>query len=213
MSDFEGELMYDDEGQPIGYVAEAPDGVMILHDGQGQIVAAATPDGAPVDPGDYEFGEPDEQGDASPSYDEHPDYQAVAPEIDWNELGHQLNDAQRVLGRQMTRAEQAAASANLERQANRGEEINLADALNVAYETGQAEHLDMGTSQGKTAYIVDRLEGEEAAANALGTSANAPDPERVEYDPGTTDGKVASIMAKLDGIEAVPVTPDSGEAA
>jgi hypothetical protein len=211
MSDFEGELMYDDEGQPIGYVAQAPDGNLILHDGEGVIVAAATPDGEPVDPDAYEFGEPDEPEQSEPAAD--PDYQAIAPEIDWSELGHQLNDAQRVLGRQMTRAEQVAAAANLERQANRGEEINLADALRDAYTTGAAERLDLGTTHGKTSYIVDRLEGEEAAANALGTSANAPDPERVEYDPGTRDGKVAMVMAGLDGVPAVPVTPDSGEAA
>lgn len=185
-------VLHNADGVPLGFLTEADDGSLILHDGRGTVLSAVGADGGAVDAEDYSV---EAQGDEPGATFEEPAYEeAEHPDVNWDELGHQLEDVTRVLGRQLTSAEQQGIAAGLERQAQQGQPVSVPEALDLAYVTGTAESPDMDTNGGRIDYMVDRLA-------QLG-AANAETPAGVEFDPDTHEGRSGYMAARLNGADA-----------
>lgn len=205
------EPFYDDDGELVGYLHLADDNALVLSDLDGTILSAITPDGQPLDHTEYGYGD-DPRGDYVPQEPEQEAIQFEIPQpepdpIPWTELGHQKDDLEKQLGRGLTTTESAAITRNVLRQLDNGAHVNVHDALEHAWSTGDAPIVDLSTHDGKVTYVMDQLQRQHDERDGL-EIGDPPARQADYYDMSTTEGKTQYLQDRASGALSAEEAPE-----
>lgn len=190
------------EGTPIGQVHEADDGALLLVGFDGEILDASTPDGQPLDAGDYTVEEPEpeyvtreefelEQRLAALEAQLTPQQAGQSPQIDEQQviadIEARLEAVASQFGRDLTTKEVDAIFTNVSRQLEAGQEMNFETAAFEAH-LRRPEQMSRGE---RTGWIAQRLADEERQPE--------PDTEAPAPDLKSREGKTAYVLGRLEG--------------
>lgn len=211
--DEDDDVLYDDDGEPVGHLAEAEDGATVLIDFDGDIIAAIAPDGTELDPSGYEVEGADfnqslaeenfydnaqtiEPEESDMSREEHE--AAVRAEVDF-----QMNQLQAELGRPITVSEAQRMFPALDRQMQTTGRIDVADAAMDLMIAGKPLG-DLDSREARVQFQCDRL------ADLDGKTLNPREPQAFDLD--NRQQRVAAMTAAVEGtnVEGDQVY-DSGE--
>jgi hypothetical protein len=226
------EVLIDDDGNAVGYIAMAPDGAMVLTDGV-QVLAASTPDGQQLDHSEYHLGDnTDDTGTdeldtriaaleqqqqleyeqtmenaraaGHAQYQAGRDHDAVVRDVE-----AQTASLGNMIGRTLTTSEARRIAEVVGNEVAAGREPDVFTAVNQLEAEGRGL-TDIGSVQGKidlaTAYV------DEARNTAQGREADDNRARAAEhYDLSTTNGKTDAVLDQLAGHDFTGRTYDSRE--
>jgi hypothetical protein len=219
------EILVDDQGQPLGYIAQAADGAMVLVNGD-QILAAATPDGQVLDHTQYQVDVDDgtnQQGDhldariaqleaqqqqaatfaeqfnIASAY-ETAQAQREADEAQLRDIGMQLEHVEGQLGRQLTTREVRQVSEQLRNDLDAGRGLDLPQAIHRLHSYGDIHDVD--TPQGRVAFATERMA--EVNNQRAGREPDDNGRHAEHYDINDHQGRVDYALDRMAGHDDAP---------
>jgi hypothetical protein len=214
IDEYNREILVDDYGQPVGEVVDSDDGAKVLLSFDGNVIAASSADGQPLDPAGYAVdGDDDLTGrmdalEAARQDDTTLFREAIAlqeaqraekadaaQEQTYRDIDLQAEALRRMLGRPLLQQEAKTLGEITAADEQAGRQIDLVNAFGRAMDEGLITRGRLETVTDRRNHITDALNESEAADRQQHVAENGP--EDVSVD--TREGRAALINDAVNG--------------
>ena len=187
------DILYDNDGNPIGVKVDLEDGGTAVVDSRGQVLAALDAYGTPLDPDDFEVVDEYDDYDDEDDFTEYEDDPEMNLDPDVKErIEYEMGKLEKHLGRKVTTAELSILGPRLRDQVDRFgiQHFDTLEAMRTAESEGD-KMLDVDSAAGRAEYINRRLKEKDAESQ--------PEHEPRNYDLDDSNDRHAYIQARASG--------------